>query len=43
VTLSFPPAEASLINHVGKETFITVLSDANLQLEVMKCKPQNIF
>ena len=28
--------------HVGKEAFITALSDSNLQLEVMKWEPPNV-
>ena len=36
VTLAYPSVDASLIMHVGKEAFITALSDGNLQLEVMK-------
>jgi len=31
-----------LISHVGKEAFITALSDGNLQLEVLKHEPPNI-
>jgi len=27
------------MNHVGKEAFVTALSDSNLQLEVMKREP----
>jgi len=42
VTLAYPSAEASLINCVGKEAFITALSDGKLQLEVMKHEPLNI-
>ena len=42
MTLAYPSAEAPLVNHVGKEAFITVPSDGNLQLEVMKCVPLNI-
>jgi len=34
--LAYPSADVALTNHVGKEAFITVLSDGNLQLEVMK-------
>jgi len=29
----------ALTSHVGKEAFITALSDGNLQLEVMKREP----
>ena len=36
VTLANPSAEESLTTHVGKEAFITALSDDNLQLEVIK-------
>ena len=42
VTLAYPSAEASLVTHVGKETFIAVLSDGKLELEVMKQEPQNM-
>jgi len=42
VTLKCSSAEGSLITHVGKEAFITVLSDGNHQLEVIKCKPTNV-
>jgi len=40
--ISIPSADVSFTNHVGKEAFITVLSDGNLQLEVMKQDPLNI-
>ena len=41
---AYPSAEASLIAHVSKEAFIAAVtvSDGNLQLEVMKCKPPNV-
>ena len=42
VTLAYPSAKASLVTHVGKETFIAVLSDGKLQLEVMKQEPRNV-
>ena len=42
VTLAFPSAEASLVTHVVKETFIAALYDGKLQLEVMKQEPQNV-
>jgi len=40
--LAYPSAEPTLINHVGKEAFIIVLSDGKLQLEVMKHDPSNV-
>ena len=40
VTLAYPFVEASLITHVGKEAFITALSDD--QLEVMKGESPNV-
>ena len=42
VTLAYPSADVALTNHVGKEAFITALSDGNLQLEVLKREPLNI-
>ena len=38
VTLGYPSAEPLLISN---EAFITALIDGRLQLEVMKCEPQN--
>jgi len=42
VTLAYPSADTSLTTYVGKEAFITALSDGNLQLEVMKQEPPNV-
>jgi len=42
LTLAYPFADIALTNHVGKEAFITALSDGNLQLEVMKWELLNI-
>ena len=42
MTLSYPSTNVSLTTHVGKEAFITALSDGNIQLEVMKWEPPTV-
>jgi len=36
VSLAYPSVDATLTNHVGKESFINALNDGPLQIEVMK-------
>lgn len=38
----YPLADASLTTYVAKESFVTVLNDGELQIEVMKKEPRNI-
>jgi len=41
VAFAYPSADVTLSNHVGKEAFITALSDRHLQLEIMNRELQN--
>ena len=42
VALAYPSSESSLVHHVAKETFISALDNASLQLKLLEREPKTV-